>query len=301
MNKMITKMFNTLHLSKIVQIKILSCSLLMAIILALWTPPRAYAQDLDVPYVPTPTKVVNKMLEVADVGPGDYVIDLGSGDGRIVIAAAQLGAYGHGVDIDPERISEARENAEGAGVSDRVMFLQQNIFNTDFSRANVITMYLLSSVNIKLRPKILNTLEPGTRLVSHDFDMNDWEPDKYFNMDEDDVYYWVIPAKAEGQWIWEIDGKRIKVNARQKYQEIRLDVMAGDEALMIKNDSLKLVGRRIGFQAVNLADGTRYVYHGEVKGNTIKGKVQIHGNNNGIVRNWSATISRNSPVELKSW
>mgnify|MGYP006287727387 CR=1 FL=1 len=301
MNKLTTALFNTQHLSKLAPVKILSWSLVMALFLAVWTSPRACAQDLDVPYVPTPTEVVNKMLEVADVGSGDYVIDLGSGDGRIVIAAAQLGAYGHGVDIDPERISEARENAEKADVSDHIMFLQENIFNTDFSRANVITMYLLNSVNIKLRPKILNTLEPGTRLVSHDFDMNDWEPDKYFNMGEDDVYYWVIPAKAEGQWIWEIDGKRIKVNARQKYQEIRLDVISGDEALMIKNESLKLVGRRIGFQAVNLADGTRYVYHGEVEGNTIKGKVQIHGNNNGKVENWSATISRNTPVELKSW
>ncbi len=301
MNTLMVALFNTQYLRKNTSVKILSSSLIMALILAVWTSPRTYAQDLDVPYVPTSTKVVNKMLEVADVGPGDYVIDLGSGDGRIVVAAAQLGAYGHGVDIDPERISEARENAEKAGVSDQVMFLQQNIFNTDFSRANIITMYLLSSVNIQLRPKILNVLEPGTKVVSHDFDMNEWEPDKYFNMDEDDVYYWVIPAKAEGQWIWKIDGKRIKVNARQKYQEIRLDVISGDEALMIENDSLKLVGRRISFQAVNLADGTRYVYHGKVEGNSIKGKVQIHGPNNATLKNWSATISRNSPVDLKSW
>ena len=301
MNTLIVALFNIQYLRKNTSVKILSSILIMAVILAILTSPRAYAQDLDVPYVPTSTKVVNKMLEVADVGPGDYVIDLGSGDGRIVIAAAQLGAYGHGVDIDPERISEARENAEKAGVSDQVMFLKQNIFNTDFSRANVITMYLLSSVNIKLRPKILNTLEPGTKVVSHDFDMNDWEPDKYFNMDEDDVYFWVIPAKVEGQWLWEIDGKRIKVNVRQKYQELRLDVKSGDEALMIENDNVKLVGNRIGFTAFNLADGTRYVYSGRIKEDTIIGKVQIHGNNNGTVGNWSATISHPFPVELKSW
>jgi ribosomal protein L11 methylase PrmA len=131
----------------------------------------ADAQELDVPYVSTPHSVVEEMLDVANVGTDDYVIDLGCGDGRIVIAAAERGAYGHGIDLDPERIREARKNAKAAGVQDKVMFLQEDLFKTDFSRANVITMYLLSSVNLKLRPILLERLEPGTKIVSHNFDM----------------------------------------------------------------------------------------------------------------------------------
>ena len=110
------------------------------------------AQQLDVPFVPTPESVVEKMLDMAQVGPGDYVIDLGSGDGRIVIAAAKRGAYGHGIDLDPRRIKEARENAGKAGVEDKVIFMEGNIFKTDFSRASVVTLYLLSSVNISCAP-----------------------------------------------------------------------------------------------------------------------------------------------------
>ena len=143
----------------------------------------ADAQDLDVPYVSTPHSVVEEMLDVASVGSDDYVIDLGCGDGRIVIAAAERGAYGHGIDLDPERISEARKNAKAAGVQDKVMFLQEDLFKTDFSRANVITMYLLSSVNLKLRPILLERLEPGTKIVSHNFDMGDWKPDKKVRVD----------------------------------------------------------------------------------------------------------------------
>ncbi|MFP4621654.1 MAG: class I SAM-dependent methyltransferase [Bacteroidales bacterium] len=254
---------------------------------------RVEAQDLDVPYVPTPTKVVNKMLEVADVGAGDYVIDLGSGDGRIMIAAAQRGAYGHGVDIDPERVREAEGNARKAGVSDKVLFLEENIFNTDFRRASVVTMYLLSSVNMKLRSRLLDSLEPGTRVVSHDFDMGDWEPDKHLVEDEDDIFFWIIPAEVEGQWIWETNGIKFKVTARQKYQEVELQVLSGDEALIIKEDERVLVGDRLGFTAFNTANGNRYVYCGRVEGDTITGKVQIRrpGDNN-RVENWSATIYR---------
>ncbi len=123
------------------------------------------AQDLDVPYVPTPNKVVEKMLDLADVNAGDYVIDLGSGDGRIVIAAAKRGATGHGIDLDPDRISEARANAASSEVNDKVMFMEANIFNTDFSNASVITMYLLPTVNEKLRPELLEKLEPPRRFA----------------------------------------------------------------------------------------------------------------------------------------
>src|SRR6056297_267230 len=137
------------------------------------------AQNLDVAYVPTPDFVVERMLDMADIGPGDYVIDLGCGDGRIVIAAAKRGATGLGVDIDEKLIKKARENAREAGVSDKVMFLKQDLFKTDISGASVITLYLFPDLINKLRPEFTEQLEPGARIVSHDFDMNDWKPDKH--------------------------------------------------------------------------------------------------------------------------
>src|SRR5690554_6950213 len=151
------------------------------------------AQLLDVPYVPTSEAVVAKMLDMAEVGPGDYVIDLGSGDGRIVIAAAKRGAFGHGIDIDPVRIKEASENAKKAEVENRVLFVQDNIFSTDFSRASVVTMYLLNSVNLQLRSQLLGRLKPGTRIVSHNFDMGDWKPDNNAREETSNIYFWLIP------------------------------------------------------------------------------------------------------------
>ncbi|MEA5604615.1 class I SAM-dependent methyltransferase [Nostoc sp. UHCC 0252] len=151
----------------------------------------------DVPYVPTPQPVVDAMLEVAKVGKNDVLYDLGSGDGRIVVTAAQkFGTRGVGIDINPERIQEANENAKKAGVTDRVKFVQQDLFTTDFSEATVVTLYLLPEVNLKLRPKILSELKPGTRIVSHAFDMGDWKPQQTLNVEGKTVYYWVVPEKT---------------------------------------------------------------------------------------------------------
>jgi SAM-dependent methyltransferase len=151
----------------------------------------------DVIYVPTPPEVVAEMLKVANVTKNDVVYDLGSGDGRIVITAAkERGARGVGIDIDPERIREANENARAAGVTDKVKFLQQDLFETDFREATVVTLYLLPSLNVKLRPKLFKDLRPGTRIVSHSFDMGDWKPDQTIDVDGRTVYYWVIPANA---------------------------------------------------------------------------------------------------------
>ncbi|HEX2334658.1 MAG TPA: class I SAM-dependent methyltransferase [Burkholderiales bacterium] len=156
--------------------------------------PSALARD--VPFVPTPEKVVDRMLEMAKVGPNDVVYDLGSGDGRIVIAAAKKhGARGVGIDIDPDRIKEARANARKAGVSDRVDFREGDLFKTDLSEATVVTLYLLSSVNLQLRPKLLSELKPGTRIVSHAFDMGDWTPIKTEKVGSSTVYYWVVPER----------------------------------------------------------------------------------------------------------
>ncbi|PSB57028.1 SAM-dependent methyltransferase [Chamaesiphon polymorphus] len=148
----------------------------------------------DVVYVPTPVPVVNEMLRLANVKSNDVVYDLGSGDGRIVIAAAQeRGASGIGIDINPERIREANRNAQKAGVTDRVQFRQQDLFQTDFSKATVVTLYLLPELNVKLRPKLLRELKPGTRIVSHAFDMGDWKPQQVVEVDGRTVYYWVVP------------------------------------------------------------------------------------------------------------
>ena len=148
----------------------------------------------DVIYVPTPPEVVAEMLKVAHVTKDDIVYDLGSGDGRIVITAAkERGARGVGIDIDPERIREAEENARKAGVTDKVRFLKRDLFETDIHEATVVTLYLLPSLNLKLRPKLFKELRPGTRVVSHSFDMGDWKPDQTIDVDGRTVYYWVIP------------------------------------------------------------------------------------------------------------
>jgi len=154
--------------------------------------------SLDVHFVPTPQPVVDKMLELAKVKKDDYIIDLGSGDGRIPITAAKkFGAHGMGVDLDPRRIQEANENAKREKVTDKVEFKQQNIYETDLSKANVITMYLLSSINLKMRPRILAEAKPGTRVVSHSFDMGDWKPDKVEKVDGKTVYMWTVPEAKE--------------------------------------------------------------------------------------------------------
>ncbi|HEU4509025.1 MAG TPA: class I SAM-dependent methyltransferase [Pyrinomonadaceae bacterium] len=153
----------------------------------------------DVPYVPTPQNVVDAMLTLANVGKDDVVYDLGCGDGRLVITAVKkFGASrGFGVDIDPQRIAESNENAKAAGVTDRVTFAVQDLFQTDFKDATVVTLYLLPEVNLRLRPKLLSDLRPGTRVVSHSFDMGDWKPDKTITVQGGGqrLYLWTIPAK----------------------------------------------------------------------------------------------------------
>ena len=158
-------------------------------------------REPDVPYVPTPQEVVNRMLELAKVKKGDVLYDLGSGDGRIAITAAQkYGIRAVGIDINPERIQEARINAKKAGVTDRVEFRQQDLFQTNFGEASVVTLYLLPDINVKLRPQLLKQLKPGTRIVSHDFDMGEWKPERVVQVQgpnrEHTLYYWVVPKQA---------------------------------------------------------------------------------------------------------
>jgi len=187
--------------------------------------PLAQAPDLDVPYVTTPEHVVDAMLSLAQVKSSDFVLDLGSGDGRIVIKAAEEhGARGLGVEIDPQLVKLSKENAQKAGVADRARFVEQDLFQTDLGQASVITMYLLPDVNLKLRPSLLK-LKPGTRIVSHDWDMGDWQPDAKVVLDvpekklglkkESTLMLWKVPANVDGGWH---AGRILDLQLAQKYQ-----------------------------------------------------------------------------------
>jgi SAM-dependent methyltransferase len=179
-------------------------SLLLVLCLMLAAAPAVLAQydddpaNPEVPYVPTPQDVVDGMLKLANVTKNDIVYDLGCGDGRIVITAAQkFGARGVGVDINPERIREARENAAKAGVADKVKFIEKNLFDADIKEATVVTLYLLPGVNLRLKPKLDSDLKPGTRIVSHAFTMGEWEPVKEESVDGRRLYLWVM-GKGKG-------------------------------------------------------------------------------------------------------
>jgi SAM-dependent methyltransferase len=235
----------------------------------------ASAQPYDVPYVPTPQVVVDEMLRLADVRPDDFVIDLGCGDGRIpVTAAAYFGARALGVDIDPGRIAESRANAKAAGVTDRVEFVNRNLFELDFSKATVVTMYLLPDINLKLRPLLFKSLRPGTRVVSHDFSMGDWKPDRLLYV-QNKIYFWTIPAQVEGKWKLQADLPGVGVRSyelevRQRYQEI--EPFARGEQRNYAVWEPRLNGASISFIIV---DGElAHRYEGRVDGKTIEGVVR---------------------------
>jgi SAM-dependent methyltransferase len=196
------------------------------------------AASEDVPFITTPDNVTLTMLQIARVNAHDYVIDLGSGDGRIVITAAkQFGARGLGVEIVPELVKKSRENAAAAGVAPLTEFREEDLFKTDLARASVITLYLLPEVNLELRPKIL-ALKPGTRVVSHDWDMGDWPADRSVTVDVPDkriglektskVHLWIVPARVNGAWCGGGKTKRTTLQLDQKFQSLRGSVQRGD-------------------------------------------------------------------------
>ena len=200
----------------------------------------ARAQD-EVPFVITPDNVTIAMLQLAGVSPDDYVIDLGSGDGRIVITAAKrFGARGLGVEIVPDLVAKSRDNARRAGVEGRAFFRVQDLFATDLSPASVITMYLLPEVNLQLRPKLLQ-LRPGTRIVSHDWDMAEWQPDKSLKVDVPDkpiglekssrVFLWIVPARVQGDWCGIGKNKGASLRLAQEFQRFRGELTRGETTL----------------------------------------------------------------------
>jgi SAM-dependent methyltransferase len=225
---------------------------------------------LDVPYVPTPEAVVERMLELAKVGPNDYVVDLGSGDGRMPIRAAQkYGARGLGVDLNPERVREAIENAKTAGVSDKVEFRQGDLYETPLDeRVDVMTMYLLTRVNADLRPRILNGLKPGTRIVSHAFNMGDWTPDQQEKVEGRDVFFWIVPAKIDGRWSMKAGNEEIQLDLTQQFQKVQGVARMNGRYHTLQNVTLR--GDELSF-TVEPRQGPSRTFTGRVKGNMIEG------------------------------
>jgi hypothetical protein len=213
----------------------------------------------DVVWVPTPQSLVDRMLDIAKVTPQDYVIDLGSGDGRTVITAAKRGARAHGIEYNPDMVALSQKNAAAAGMTARATFAKADLFESDFSKATVITMFLLPDINLRLRPKILD-LKPGTRIVSNTFTMDDWSPDETSAVTDDctswcTALFWIVPAKVQGTW--KLPNGQVTFN--QKYQ-----MVTGTLNNMPISDG-KLTGDQIRFTA----GGVQYT--GRVNGNTIEG------------------------------
>jgi hypothetical protein len=231
----------------------------------------------DVPYVPTPQVTVDEMLRMGGVGPGDFVLDLGSGDGRIVVTAAQkFGARGLGVDLDPHLIYQSEERARAAGVEDRAKFVQQDLFKTDLRQATVITMYLLPGVVRKLRPHLL-ALKPGTRIVSHDFDMEDWKPDRMTTIRKN-VMLWIVPAPVAGRWQLRVPlppiERQLELDLTQRYQEISAHSRLNGVPAQVWE--AKLEGDRVSLVVVDSSDreneATLY-FSGRVSGDAMEGEV----------------------------
>jgi SAM-dependent methyltransferase len=241
--------------------------------------PRVGQAGKDVVWVPTPETMVEKMLDLAKITPRDYLIDLGSGDGRTVIAAARRGARGLGIEYNPDMVELSKHNAAKAGVADKAIFVRGDIFASDLSKATVITMFLLADLNVKLRPKIL-ALAPGTRIVSNTFAMGAWVADRIVAVEEDCrdycvAYFWIVPANVEGRWQW----SQGEIRLRQSFQKITGTIRSDTGVTEVLDGSIE--GNRISFSAGD----TEYIGH--VTGNRIEG---IARRSTGIL-DWSATKS----------
>lgn len=237
------------------------------------------APALDVPYVPTPQQVVDRMLEIAKVTAKDFVMDLGCGDGRMLVtAASKYGARGFGVDLNPVRIKEATENAQKAKVADKVQFEVRNLFATPIKDADVLTMYLLPSVNLQLRPRILDEMKPGSRIVSHAFNMGDWTPDLRENVEGREVYFWIVPAKLEGKWTITDGPAKIALDLTQSFQMLEGPAESGTQKGKAQG---RIAGQEVRI-SVNL-NGQAKIYAGRLNGGKL---TPIRGEG---VAGWSAS------------
>jgi SAM-dependent methyltransferase len=247
--------------------------------------PEVGQSGKDVIWVPTPEFLVERMLQMAQVGPNDLVVDLGSGDGRTVIAAAKrFHANSVGIEFNPDMVALSKRNAEKAGVAADAKFIEADIFASDFHKATVVTMYLLPDLNLRLRPKLLE-MRPGTRLVSHQFSMAEWQPDEISTFDNRTAYFWVVPAKVEGDWELSYGVKNSKVartvNLRQTFQMVEGAIVAGQARLGLRD--VRLRGDRFEFSFVD-DRGVLREFSGRVLGNTMSGTVKAGGKPGGQFR-----------------
>lgn len=295
------------------RIKKIFIGLFLPLILVVGSPAGQLQKRPEVPFVPTPEEVVAEMLKMANVGKDDVLYDLGCGDGRIVITAAkELGCRGVGIDIDPVRIQESRVNAENAGVTDKVEFLRMDLFDADISQATVVTLYLLSKVNLRLRPKLLRDLKPGTRVVSHDFSMGAWKPESSTIIQEEvdyvpfqdspvvndywdkhTVYYWIIPANVTGEWKWSLPAlsgsTTYTLEIDQEFQELRGKARVGSSQIPFYPKDGKIEGDKLEFTLESKVKGhaARLHFEGVIEGHTMKGIVRIEGEPD-FVEKWQA-------------
>jgi hypothetical protein len=254
------------------------------------------------PYVPSPTSVVADMLTLAEVGPQDFVIDLGSGDGRIVLTAAKVfGARGFGVDINEKLVKEANESAKIQGIADRASFTIQDLFKTDIRKATVLTMYLLPNTVNMLKDKLLAELNPGTRILSHDYPLAGWIPEKYVQMDLEDkviisgvtttlIYLYVVPAKAEGSWSAKLPASlskdAVRLTLKQQITRVAGSARIGGREVLLEEGKLR--GERLTFKLA--LNGKMWDFTGTVKGSAIEGTVADTGG--GTKAAWSAAVTK---------
>jgi len=255
--------------------------------------------DGTVPFVVSPPEIVERMMRMAEVGEGDTVIDLGSGDGRIVIAAAKRGAQGYGVDLDPELVRTATLNAKAAGVEARTRFEVRDIFETDLSKASVVTLYLLPEFNAKLLPRLLR-MTPGARVVSHDGGIGDWPPDERLEMRVPEkavgvggvstIELWIVPADLRGRWVSELPehGGRWTFEVAQRYQALDVDVRAQGRDLFVRASRLRGDEVKLAVSGVVGARAWNHFFAGRVAGGRIDGQVQVSDGEHTRTYPWKA-------------
>jgi SAM-dependent methyltransferase len=226
-----------------------------------------------IPYTPTPQAMVDRMLELAEVKEGDFLIDLGCGDGRILVTAAErTGARGLGVDIDAQRLVEANALARKAGVADKVTFRKEDLFDTDISKATVLALYLGLAVNIELRPRILEMMKPGTRVLSHQFNMGDWLPDRTEPVEGRTLYLWIVPAKVGGSWQVSVDGAEgassFALRLEQTFQVLEGTATINGDALPVRDG--RVSGERVRF-VIDEGESGRTAYAGRLVDGRLEG------------------------------
>jgi hypothetical protein len=253
------------------------------LLLAAFSASPALAQERYSPFVPTEESDVVRMLKLANIGPGDVVMDLGSGDGRIVLEAARMNkeTRGRGIEMDPKMVAESTARAKAGGLADRVQIVHQNAFDADLSQATVITMWLWPEVMLMLRPKILAEAKPGTRVLTRMWDLGSWQPDEKAN-DGIALFKWIVPAKVAGAWDWTLTlgerPARYSAILDQRYQTVEGFVRSGSRRAQL-ND-VKLVGDEISFSLMLTLEGTKLIRHqfrGKVKGDAMEGTVSVLG------------------------